>query len=182
MKKALIIMTFSAMAAGCADNSIPKAQLPELDTTNPLLAEWNTPHQTPPFSQIELSDYEPAFDAAIACSRAEIEAIVNNPKKPTFGNTIVALERQGALLDRISGVFYNLLEAATSDQMQEDRAARSAQAHRAVERRFAQSGAFRPREGGLRETRPRSFERGQETAGRHLPELRPQRRRPFGRR
>ena len=42
MKKALIIMTFSAMAAGCADNSIPKAQLPELDTTNPLLAEWNT--------------------------------------------------------------------------------------------------------------------------------------------
>ena len=109
MKKALIIMTFSAMAAGCADNSIPKAQLPELDTTNPLLAEWNTPHQTPPFSQIELSDYEPAFDAAIACSRAEIEAIVNNPKKPTFGNTIVALERQGALLDRISGVFYNLL-------------------------------------------------------------------------
>ena len=119
MKKALIIMTFSAMAAGCADNSSHKAQLPELDTTNPLLAEWNTPHQTPPFSQIELSDYEPAFDAAIACSRAEIEAIVNNPKKPTFGNTIVALERQGALLDRISGVFYNLLEAATSDQMQE---------------------------------------------------------------
>ena len=56
MKKALIIMTFSAMAAGCADNSIPKAQLPELDTTNPLLAEWNTPHQTPPFSQIERAD------------------------------------------------------------------------------------------------------------------------------
>ena len=46
MKKAFIIMTFSAMAAGCADNSIPKAQLPELDTSNPLLAEWNTPHQT----------------------------------------------------------------------------------------------------------------------------------------
>ena len=119
MKKALIIMTFSAMAAGCADNSIPKAQLPELDTTNPLLAEWNTPHQTPPFSQIELSDYEPAFDAAIACSRAEIEAIVNNPKKPTFGNTIVALERQGELLNRIAGLFFNLLEADTSDEMQQ---------------------------------------------------------------
>ena len=75
MKKAFIIMTFSAMAAGCADNSIPKAQLPELDTSNPLLAEWNTPHQTPPFSEIELSDYEPAFDAAIACSHAEIDAL-----------------------------------------------------------------------------------------------------------
>lgn len=119
MKKAFIIMTFSAMAAGCADNSIPKAQLPELDTSNPLLAEWNTPHQTPPFSEIELSDYEPAFDAAIACSRAEIDAIVANPSKPTFGNTIVALERHGALLDRISGIFFNLLEADTSDEMQQ---------------------------------------------------------------
>ena len=58
MKKALVIMAFSAMAAGCADNSIPKAQLPELDMSNPLLAAWNTPHQTPPFSEIELSDYE----------------------------------------------------------------------------------------------------------------------------
>lgn len=107
------------MAAGCADNSIPKAQLPELDMSNPLLAAWNTPHETPPFSEIKLSDYEPAFDAAIACSRAEVDAIVNNPKKPTFGNTIVALERHGELLDRISGIFFNLLEADTSDEMQE---------------------------------------------------------------
>ncbi len=107
------------MAAGCADNSIPKAQLPELDMSNPLLAAWNTPHETPPFSEIKLSDYELAFDAAIACSRAEVEAIVNNPKKPTFGNTIVALERQGELLNRISGIFFNLLEADTSDEMQE---------------------------------------------------------------
>ena len=119
MKKVLFIMAVSAMAAGCADNSIPKAQLPELDLSNPLLAAWDTPHQTPPFSEIELSDYEPAFDAAIACSRAEIDAIVGNPSKPTFGNTIVALERHGALLDRISGIFFNLLEADTSDEMQE---------------------------------------------------------------
>lgn len=107
------------MAAGCADNSIPKAQLPELDTSNPLLAEWDTPHATPPFSAIELADYEPAFDAAIACSRAEIEAIVENPAKPTFGNTIVALERQGELLGRISGIFFNLLSADGGDEMQE---------------------------------------------------------------
>ena len=119
MKKAFIIMTFSAMAAGCADNSIPKAQLPELDLSNPLLAAWDTPHETPPFSEIKLADYEPAFDAAIACSRAEIDAIVNNPKKPTFGNTIVALERQGELLNRIAGLFFNLLEADTSDEMQQ---------------------------------------------------------------
>ena len=72
MKKVLFIMAVSAMAAGCADNSIPKAQLPELDLSNPLLAAWDTPHETPPFSEIKLADYEPAFDAAIACSRAEI--------------------------------------------------------------------------------------------------------------
>ena len=119
MKKVLFIMAVSAMAAGCADNSIPKAQLPELDLSNPLLAAWDTPHETPPFSEIKLVDYEPAFDAAIACSRAEIDAIVNNPKKPTFGNTIVALERQGELLNRIAGLFFNLLEADTSDEMQQ---------------------------------------------------------------
>ncbi len=119
MKKVLLaIMTCSAFAAGCADRSVPQAQLPELDATNPLLAEWTTPHATPPFSQIALEHYEPAFDAAIACSRAEVEAIVKNPAAPTFGNTIVALERQGALLDRISGIFYNLLEADATDEMQ----------------------------------------------------------------
>ncbi len=112
-------MTLAAFAAGCADNSIPRAQLPELDTTNPLLAQWETPHATPPFSKIELAHYEPAFEAAIACQRAEIDAIVNNPAKPTFGNTIAALERSGQLLGRIEGVFYNLLSADTSDEMQE---------------------------------------------------------------
>ena len=118
MKK--IVMTFlTALAAGCADHTMPVAQLPEIDTNNPLLAEWNTPHETPPFDRIRVSDYEPAFDAAIACSRAEIDAIVNNPRKPTFGNTIVALERQGELLNRIAGLFFNLLEADTSDEMQE---------------------------------------------------------------
>ncbi len=107
------------MAAGCADNSIPKAQLPELDMSNPLLAEWDTPHATPPFDKIRLEHYEPAFDAAIACVRAEVEAIVNNPAKPTFGNTIVAMERQGALLNRIAGLFFNLLEADATPEMQE---------------------------------------------------------------
>ena len=110
MKK--IVMTFlTALAAGCADHTMPVAQLPEIDTNNPLLAEWNTPHETPPFDRIRVSDYEPAFDAAIAVSRAEIDAIVNNPAKPTFNNTIVALDRQGRLLSRVEGIFFNLLEA-----------------------------------------------------------------------
>ena len=118
MKK--IVMTFlTALAAGCADHTMPVAQLPEIDTNNPLLAEWNTPHETPPFDRIRVSDYEPAFDAAIAVSRAEIDAIVNNPAKPTFNNTIVALDRQGRLLSRVEGIFFNLLEADATPEMQQ---------------------------------------------------------------
>ncbi len=118
MKKILLFMSITAFAAGCADNSMPVVQLPEIDTSNPLLAEWDTPHQTPPFDKIKITDYEPAFETAIAVSRAEVDAIVNNPAKPTFANTIEAMENQGELLGRISGVFFNLLEADTSDEMQ----------------------------------------------------------------
>lgn len=110
-------MTISAFAAGCAGDSMPVADLPEIDTTNPLLGEWDTPRNTPPFDKIKITDYEPAFETAIAVSRAEIEAIANNPARPTFRNTIVAMERQGRLLNRISGIFYNLREADTSDEM-----------------------------------------------------------------
>ena len=119
MKKLFLIMSISAFLGACAGSDMPKAQLPEIDLSNPLLAEWNTPYATPPFDLIELSDYEPAFETAIAVSRAEIEAIVNNPAKPTFKNTIVALEKQGALLSRISSVFFNLNQCNTSKEMQE---------------------------------------------------------------
>ena len=118
MKK-FVIMALSLLAASCGDQSVPRAQYPELDSTNPLLAEWNTPYQTPPFSEIKLEHFEPAVDAAIACSRAEIEAIVSNPAKPTFGNTIVALERSGELLNRVAGVFYNLMGTDATPEMQE---------------------------------------------------------------
>lgn len=119
MKKLLVIMSFTATAVGCGNNSMPVAQLPEIDTNNPLLSAWDTPYETPPFDAIQLADYMPAFETAIACSRAEVEAIVNNPAKPTFKNTIVPLERQGALLNRIAGIFFNLLEADASDEMQQ---------------------------------------------------------------
>lgn len=117
MKKLLLMMTFSALMAGCGGEQMPVVVLPEIDTNNPLLAEWDTPHATPPFDKIKITDYEPAIETAIAVSRAEVDAIINNPAKPTFKNTVVALERQGALLNRILGLFYNLREADTSDEM-----------------------------------------------------------------
>ena len=66
MKKALLIMTLSTLAAGCADNSIPRADLPELDTSNPLLAEWKTPHATPHrfFPAVTGSSFPAASEAA----------------------------------------------------------------------------------------------------------------------
>ncbi len=111
-------MTLSAIMAGCAGDKMPVVELPEIDTTNPLLAEWDTPHATPPFDLIKIEHYEPAIETAIAVSRAEIDAIIKNPAKPTFKNTIVAMERQGALLNRILGLFYNLNEADTSEEME----------------------------------------------------------------
>ena len=111
-------MSVSALLGACAGNDMPVVQLPEIDTTNPLLAEWDTPHATPPFDKISISDYEPAFETAIAVSRAEVDAIVNNPAKPSFNNTILALEKQGELLDRISSVFFNMLQCNTSDELQ----------------------------------------------------------------
>ena len=118
MKKLFLIMTLSALMAGCAGDKMPVVELPEIDESNPLLAEWDTPHATPPFDLIKIEHYEPAIETAIAVSRAEIDAIVNNPAKPTFKNTIVAMERQGALLNRILGLFYNLNEADTSEEME----------------------------------------------------------------
>ncbi len=107
------------MAACVGNGTMPRVEYPEIDTQNPLLMEWDNEFQTPPFSLIKVEHYEAAVDDAIACSRAELKAIVENPAKPTFENTIVALERQGELLDRVLGVFYPLLHAETSDEMEQ---------------------------------------------------------------
>ena len=87
--------------------------------TNPLLEQPNTPFGVPAFDQIQLAHYMPAFEAAIEANKAEVEAIVNNPDEPTFENTIVALDRTGCLLDRVTGVFFNVLEADGNDEMNE---------------------------------------------------------------
>ncbi|MDL2221882.1 M3 family metallopeptidase [Parabacteroides sp. OttesenSCG-928-N08] len=86
---------------------------------NPLLKEYNTPHGTPPFDLIKNEHYEPAYDAGIEAFNAEIEAIANASTAPTFENTIVALDNSGALLSKVSGVFFNLLAAETNDEMME---------------------------------------------------------------
>ena len=85
--------------------------------SNPLLDAPETPYGVPAFDQVKIEHYMPAFEAAIAEQKAEIAAIVTNPSEPTFDNTIVALDRTGMLLERVSGVFFNVLEADGNDEM-----------------------------------------------------------------
>src|SRR5690554_3355857 len=77
-----------------------------------------TPFDIAPFSQIKTSDYEPAFDAAIAEAKKEIQQIIDNPEKPTFENTIEAMAFYGMQLDRISNIFFNLNAAETNEELQ----------------------------------------------------------------
>lgn len=86
---------------------------------NPLLTESTCRWGAPQFDRIREEHYIPAFKEGIEEAKAEIDAIVSNPEKPDFGNTIEALEYSGRTLDRVSGIFFNLLEAETSDRMQE---------------------------------------------------------------
>lgn len=86
---------------------------------NPLLAESTLPYGAPQFDRIRPEHYMPAFKEAMAEGRAEIDAITSNPEAPTFENTIEALEYSGRKLDRVSNIFYNLLEADTNPQMQQ---------------------------------------------------------------
>lgn len=89
------------------------------ENKNPFLNSYNTPHGTAPFHLIKIEHYEPAIMEGMKEQNKEIDAIINNPEAPTFQNSIVALEKSGALLERVTTVFGNLMSAETSDEMQE---------------------------------------------------------------
>ena len=85
--------------------------------TNPLLAAWQTPFETPPFADIRPEHFLQAFDKAFADHSAEIEAIKVNPAEPTFENTVTSLERAGKLLSKVSAVFYDLVGAHSNPEL-----------------------------------------------------------------
>ena len=85
---------------------------------NPLLTESKAPFGAPEFDKIKTEHYLPAFEAGIKEGKAEIDAIIANPDEPTFENTIEAMEYAGQTLNKVAGIFYNLMEAHTSDEMQ----------------------------------------------------------------
>ena len=90
----------------------------EQETENPFLTEYTTPFGVPPFDKIKFEHYKPAMLKGIEEGRKEIDAIINNPEEPTFENTIVALDQQGALLRKVRTVFGGQNSVNTNDQMQ----------------------------------------------------------------
>jgi peptidyl-dipeptidase Dcp len=90
----------------------------EVNETNPLLAEWKTPHQTPPFQEIKHEHFVPAIDSALKEAKEQVDVIINGAEKPSFQNTIVALEESGEKLDHITSVLFNLNSAETDDTIQ----------------------------------------------------------------
>jgi peptidyl-dipeptidase Dcp len=107
MKSLKTIMSLAIVAA--ATMSFSACQ--QAQKENPLLQESTLPFGAPDFSKIDSTHYMPAFEVAIQQNRDEIAAIVNNPDSATFENTILALEESGKLLDRVSRVFFALVEA-----------------------------------------------------------------------
>ena len=101
--------------AQAGDQEISEADI----ATNPLLMDWDTPFGVPPFDKIEDAHYLPAMRAAMRAHRDEVDAIIADPKPPTFANTIEALERSGPALTRISNVFFAVRAAHSNDAIRD---------------------------------------------------------------
>ncbi len=115
MKKNLIAVIALSMItlSGCT-NSEKKTEVSE----NPFLTEYSTPFKVVPFDQIKNEHYMPAFEAGMKEQLAEIDAIVANTETPSFQNTILPFDKSGETLDRVSNVFFNILECNSSDELQ----------------------------------------------------------------
>jgi peptidyl-dipeptidase Dcp len=117
----------AALAAAVFGTSMNAAAA--LSPDNPFARPSSLPYRLPPLDKIENRHFAPALEAGMAEQLEEIEAIANNPEPPTFENTIVAMERSGQLLTRVSEVFYNLTSSNTNpelDQVQSEFAPRLA--------------------------------------------------------
>ncbi|MBN2431487.1 MAG: M3 family metallopeptidase [Acidobacteria bacterium] len=115
MKELLLLLALAALLlAGCS-RSASRPDVPD----NPLLVEFDTPFGVPPFNRLQADHYPPAFVAGMERQQVEIAAIAADSRPPDFENTIAALDASGELLQRVSGVFNNLLEAHTSDRLQQ---------------------------------------------------------------
>ena len=104
MKKLILPLLAVLMMTACTE-------------TNPLLSDWNTPFEIPPFEQVRPEHYLPAYIKAMEVHSAEIDAITSNPEPATFENTIVAYDEAGELLSRVSAVFGSASGVKSNDEI-----------------------------------------------------------------
>lgn len=107
MRKSFFVLMTALLFAACNQRE------------NPLLVDSDAPFGSPEFSKIKSTDYLPAFEEGFKQQKAEFDEIANNTEKPTFANTIDALETSGKLLNKVSGIFYNLNETDADEVMKE---------------------------------------------------------------
>ena len=113
------LMTLGISAAVLSTTMMQLSSCKESQRENPLLQESTLPFGAPDFSKIQPSDYLPAFEAAIQQKRDEIAQITDSQDSATFENTILAFEESGRLLDRVSRVFYALVDADKTPEISE---------------------------------------------------------------
>ena len=99
-------------------NYLPQTTRASAAATNPFFSESTLPYHAPPFDKIKDTDYAPAIEAGMKDQLAEVEKIANDTAAPTFANTFETLERSGALLTRVTKVFFNLTQSNTNDALQ----------------------------------------------------------------
>lgn len=115
MKKLLFFAIVTGLAlVSCQSQKKENAT----DMENPFFTEWNTPFGVPPFEEITVEHYVPAVQKGIEEQKAEVEELVANTAEPTFENTILALDKSGELLNKVTGVFFPLNSANTNEEMQ----------------------------------------------------------------
>ena len=116
MKRTLFLTLLLAGCVPAKTTTVPAGGTPKMATeTNPFFSRSTLPLEYPPFDKIKDEHFAPAFDRGMEEQRKEVAKIANDPAPPTFENTIVALERSGAILDRVSRAFYNLVSADQND-------------------------------------------------------------------
>lgn len=116
MNKTLMAAGLAVVLGAC--NSSKKSDGVDTSAVNPFFTEYTTPFGVPPFEQIKVEHYKPAFLKGMEEQTAEVEAIVNNPDKATFENTIVALDRSGELLMKVAYAFSGQASVNTNDEIQ----------------------------------------------------------------
>lgn len=114
MKKVLFVLLLSILV--CAACGKKAGETTVMD--NPFFSEFATPFGVPPFNLIKPEHYMPAFERGMAEQKKEVGAITSNTAPPTFANTVDALERSGALLNKVAGVFNNMTSSNTNEELQ----------------------------------------------------------------